>query len=143
MNKNNLIIRLALIIASANFAPTVCSAQVQYTYDSSGNRITRTISLTARKHSTVTGMDEKAILDGGHTVSFKRTSSKEQLNVCITGLTDADHCSLLVCDLSGKQLHEQTVSSGETLVDFKGIRKGVCILYVELNGQKHSWKIQK
>ena len=143
MSMKNSILRLTLIIASATFAPSLCSAQVQYAYDSSGNRITRTISLTARRLKAATGIDDKVTLAAGHYVSFDQIADQNKLAVNITGLTGTDRCRLLICDLSGKQLHEQAVNATSTLVDFTSFHKGVYILSIELNGQKHSWKIQK
>lgn len=139
----NLIPRLTLILASATFAPSLCGAQVQFTYDSSGNRITRTISLTARRHNATTGIDEKKVLSTGQTVSFSQTGTENKMIVSISGLTDTDRCRVLIRDLSGKLLHEQAVNATSTLVDFTSFHKSVYILSIELNGQKHSWKIQK
>ena len=130
---------LLLVISLGSSAQST----VNYTYDSSGNRITRTITLNARMRKAATGLDEVTLLDAAHTVKFEQTATKDQLHIVINGLSSSDRCRLLVCDLSGKQLHEQAISNDHTLADFRDYRRGVYIIYVEINGQKHSWKLQK
>lgn len=132
-----------IVILSFLILPLTVSAQtsVTFSYDYSGNRITRQLYIGAKSRSRASEVTAVESLSGKK-VSIHPILAESKVRVEILGLTDADICILRVYNLSGKLLKEQNAENS-TILDLSSYKKDCYILSVELNKEKKTWKIIK
>jgi hypothetical protein len=137
---------LSVIILLSSASHGFSQNSVRYTYDASGNRISRSIVLNTRqsqkkKTSQENGMYGDMLAEKKITISPNPTEG--HLKVLITGKSDTDKCSLSVFSTSG-QLVDTHPEIGEcTEIDLSNHPNGYYILKININNETSSWKIIK
>ena len=139
-------IYLSLIILLSSVSHCFSQNNVTYTYDASGNRISRSIILRSRQsqkkkapqdtESVSDMLDEKRI-----TISPNPTEG--HLKILINGKSDSDNCSLSIYSASGQLVDVHPEIGKSTEIDLSNHPKGYYILKININNETSSWKIIK
>lgn len=138
MNRTLLLILLLMSI-SAN-----AQQKLSYAYDSAGNRVSRTIVMTARNENVDMEEDmffEEHIAD--KQLKIYPNPVKEQLTIEITGHDSTEKAEYILLNMSGAVLKRDRISSEITTVDMNRFVTGTYVLNIIINGERTVWKIIK
>lgn len=116
---------------------------IVYSYDSSGNRIKRTIAVEEIKapahHDT---QDQSALLsDRTKNVTIDADQKTASIRIDITNFEDSARGQIRLYDSSGRVMTDMSVSAAHHYMDVSAYPEGVYILYVFYSGEEYSWKI--
>lgn len=129
---------LLSLLAAAMLPVTASAQQIAYTYDASGNRISRSLANT-RSNAPRKSKDSSIRND----VYIGPNPTQGQLTIRLSVWNESTTCHLLLSNIAGQVLTEQTMSSIETTLDLSSLSNGYYILQVEVNGEKNTYKIIK
>ena len=121
-------------------------SNVGFTYDASGNRITRSIVIkpkhSIRKNKSSATSEFADLLDE-RKVTITPNPTEGHLKVMISGKSETDKCSLSIYSANG-QLIINNLDAGEcTELDLSSHPNGYYILKIRINSETSSWKIIK
>ncbi len=139
----------SLFILVLSCVSSLCLAQgrVGYTYDACGNRIARTVILNAKSRGGETDGTAASIplkdSFNGHQVTLKPVSSDGTVIIEVIGLTTADHCTAAAYTTDGRLIDKVSVTGTTARISLGSQPDGLYILWIELNGDRQSWKIIK
>jgi len=113
---------------------------ISYTYDSTGNRIGRAISVSHIKERETTDAED---IEKDLTSKIKVTadSGTSSVKVEIIDYREIDHCIISVFASSGMSIAELDAIGEITDIDLRHQPDGVYILKIVLNGRTDTWKI--
>lgn len=137
--------RHLLVILLCILSCTVSKAQtITYAYDSSGNRISRTVVLAQSKNAPeyeqITAISE-VLGEVKVTVSPNPTEGIVRVNV---SYSDAFANGILsVHSTSGAHILSETLLSGGNTIDLSTQPNGIYLLRIESGDYKNTWKIIK
>lgn len=125
--------------------PTISIAQasVEFTYDDSGNRISRTV--ISLKSATTNGLEAKEPIEaqiGLQEARIYPNPTEGLLRIDLPNLEIAN-ASLYVYDLHGKLLSHQTATAFNNEINLFSYPDGVYLLIVQIEQNKREWKIIK
>lgn len=139
--------RLITIILSTvlMFLSTMSEAQntVTYSYDASGNRISRQITVSRVKErpgetSDISDVEAETLEDR---VRITTDASSETVSVEISDLKADEHGSVRLFTSAGALLKEVAKAGKVTTVSLNSYPSGMYILSVTVDGKQHGWKI--
>ena len=115
---------------------------VTYAYDSAGNRISRSITLSK---SPAMEAEETAVEDfvAERTIKIYPNPTQGMLAVEISDFTSDVKADFLLSDLSGKVIYRLKDASGYESIDLNSQSAGVYVLRITINGESTVWKIIK
>ena len=119
-----------------------CHAQhsVYYTYDASGNRITRTLrSQPSKSRTKQENMDEICISD--RNIKVKLNTKDKLIEISILNWKENDHMNTALYSLDGKQLISENCKKAHTTIPILAEYGKCIILTIRINGISSSWKI--
>lgn len=125
------------------FSSTFCSAQkaMYYSYDATGNRISRTLrSQTAKKNRFVEN-DEDEIDVNGKKIVVKLMENGRLITVRFCGWEDTDHAAASLYNIEGKLLVSEMATGDYISIPIKSSYGDCIILTVKQAGICNSWKI--
>ena len=123
------------------------SAQVSYTYDNAGNRLSRTIVMpggASRVRGNLTP-DSTAQKDAiaNHEITIYPNPTKGVLKVQINGLTDTDKATIALSDMKGNVLITRQVGELIETLDITSMPDGVYLIKIIYGTDVKIWKIIK
>lgn len=139
--------RLITIILSTvlMFLSTMSEAQntVTYSYDASGNRISRQITVSSVKErpgetSDISDVEAETLEDR---VRITTDASSETVSVEISDLKADEHGSVRLFTSAGALLQEVAIAGKVTTVSLNSYPSGMYILSVTVDDKQHGWKI--
>lgn len=144
----NLYLLVCLLVAV--FAAQTIHAQTtyQFTYDASGNRLTRAVivlkSATLSPDSLQAKQERNPLDDqiGLQKARIYPNPTQGMLRIDLPGLTD-QQAWILVYDPSGKQVVKKTALSSGNEVDLSAHPSGSYIMVIHIGQEKKEWKIIK
>ncbi len=125
---------------------------IEFTYDASGNRITRQVIEMKGPNentsdSTDSGIDSKEKIYTELIDSYKVTvfpnPNKGQFKIVINNLNNDTNASVYLHSISGVMIFSKNNAGEETFVDIGKYDNGAYILTVEISGNRKTWKIIK
>ena len=143
----------------AVFSLQTTAQEVHFTYDNSGNRITRTIvweedkidSLQAKidtaflKNDQIT--EEKTVKHTavicGQTVDIFPNPNTGMFKISIDGWKKNTQAELKLHNLTGKIIEQKPIQQPLTKIKFGNQPDGTYILTIIVNGKKETWKVVK
>lgn len=136
--------RLSILIAGMLIPAFGFAQKIVYTYDASGNRISRlkvsnTIVQAPPRRESGQQNDDLA----APTVSVGPTPTTGPLTVSLSCLGDTDDCCLLLTNMAGQTLLSQPMNTTEAMLDLSAYATGCYLLQVVLNGNSQTYKIIK
>ena len=137
--------RKSLLLLSILYVLTLNAQQkLSYAYDSAGNRISRTIVMTARNANV--GMQEDMFFEehiADKQLKIYPNPVKEQLTIEIPGHDSTEKAEYILLNMSGAVLKRDRISSEITTVDMNRFVTGTYVLNIIINGERTVWKIIK
>ena len=139
--------RLTIIILSIAlmFLSTTGEAQntVTYSYDVSGNRISRQITVSSVKErpgetTDISDVEAETLEDR---MRITTDASSETVSVEISDLKADEHGSVRLFTSAGALLQEVAIAGKVTTVSLNSYPSGMYILSVTVDGKQHGWKI--
>ena len=134
---NKILFIVVLFIMTLN-----CHAQhsIYYTYDASGNRITRTLrSQPSKSKAKQENMDEICISD--RNIKVKLNAKDKLVDISILNWKENDHMNIALYSLDGKQLLSEKCETAHTTIPISAEYGKCIILTIRINGISSSWKI--
>ena len=143
MRKYNLLFYLALL-PMVSFA----QAKIGYSYDAAGNRVKREIVMPSPKAMTRQqhlNSENQSFSDmvRDHSIKISPNPTKGALEISITGLREADVCSISVYTLQGVQILTAGVRTDHIGIDISNQPAGTYLLKITINNNSTTWKIIK
>lgn len=139
----------SLFILILSCVSSLCLAQgrVGYTYDACGNRVARTVILNSKESRSAISKTETDIPNSDtfqqHKVTLRPVSSDGTVIIEVIGLTTADHCTAAAYTTDGRLIDKVSVTGATARINLGSHPAGYYILWLELNGDRQSWKIIK
>lgn len=138
---------LFIIILSCVSSLCLAQGRVGYTYDACGNRVARTVILNSKEsRSAISKTDTDIPMSDTfqqHKVTLRPVSSDGTVIIEVDGLTPDDRCSVSAYTADGRLVGKSSVTSTTTSINLGSHPAGYYILWLELNGERQSWKIIK
>lgn len=146
MKKAFIVISILFVSMTGWAQLTLKKSNVEFTYDASGNRITRSIVIkpkhSIRKNKSSATSEFADLLDE-RKVTITPNPTEGHLKVMISGKSETDKCSLSIYSANG-QLIINNLDAGEcTELDLSSHPNGYYILRIRINSETSSWKIIK
>lgn len=113
---------------------------ISYSYDASGNRIGRSITISPVKERDATDVADIEE-DVESRICITADADAGTVRVEITGYEDTDRCRIILYDTNGIIHIDTTATEAVTIIDLNGKPAGVYVLHTVLNGKKTTWKI--
>ena len=141
--------RFLLLFCLASL-PILSFAQdrIGFAYDAAGNRVKREIVMAvpqamAKQRAVAAG--ERSFMDAvqGHSVKIVSNAADGILTVSISGLQNADRCSLAVYTYQGVTILTENVTAETATVNIGSQPADVYMLRITLNDHATTWKIVK
>lgn len=137
--------RLLLILPILIIALSVYGqAEVEYSYDSAGNRITREIVLSqssSRRENSDKEFYSDKLLE--YTIRIYPNPTKGNLQVDILGVNNETIVNISMYDLNGRLIDKASINSGRAQFDLITQPTGVYIMKIKIEDKTTSWKIIK
>lgn len=140
--------RLSFIFIILLTLTSHCFSQgnVRFTYDASGNRISRTIVLSSKRsirksESSTANVFTELLSERKITIAPNPTNG--YLKVIISGITDVDDCSLSIYSAGGQLISDNQDVRESTELDLSNHPNGYYVLKIKINDEISSWKIIK
>lgn len=141
MKKMN-IQKYTLLFALIVMASSVHAQSVSFTYDASGNRVSRNITVNRVRERITTDVQDTASEIQEERVRLTVDSGSGVVIVDILSYKDDERCSISLFTVSGQHLRDITAVSGRTTVDLSPYPAGVYIIRATLNGKAETWKVE-
>ncbi|MCL1942161.1 MAG: T9SS type A sorting domain-containing protein [Candidatus Azobacteroides sp.] len=137
---------LILLVVTTSGGALYAQNTIQYGYDASGNRTSRTILLPSAPKSQVPeqqNMPAYTDLFAGLNISIYPNPTKGQLTVQIDGLQPEQTVDILVYSLSGSLLLKKTKVGAVTDIDIGSRPAGTYVMKIVSGENTTEWKIIK
>lgn len=137
-----------LLVLLCNMLHANGQETAQCIYDQAGNRLCREIYYNSRNSLRGDSLTPKALnlsnqQLGGHIVHVVYIQEQSKLTVEILGITDDDACEISIFNLTGITVLRQKIDTTPSDYYFYDFSDGVYIAFLEVNGERRSWKIVK
>ncbi len=158
-NENKMKTIILLIISLGLTGFLFGQSSVNYSYDDSGNRVSRVIIMDEKNadlpsanpdstfvKSAVTGeshLTKYQAKVGGQTINIFPNPSTGQFTIKIEGWDNKTTALMNLSTSIGSSLIEKTLDGPFTEVNIKEQPQGTYLLIIILNGQKETWKVVK
>ena len=131
------------VLLIAFFATVAMYAQkttINYGYDNAGNRITRTITISANAHR-----PDSVYMDSvpGNGIKIYPNPTAGVMKVEITGIKTDEDNFIYLYDLTGKMVFEQKNVQEISYIDITSQPTGAYVMRITLGKNTTSWKILK
>jgi len=151
------ILMLCLFIA-INAGLTKAQTTISYTYDNAGNRLTRTIKLTAQSSAAQgtlkSGIDSTYLKEENKEGKFNDQINEQKINIYpnpthgalrveITNFEHSQQTSIRVYNLKGGLVATLTPLTGNDIVDLSASPLGIYVLKIQLGDKVSEWKVVK
>ncbi|MFT4223134.1 T9SS type A sorting domain-containing protein [Dysgonomonas sp.] len=117
-----------------------------YSYDTAGNRITRTIILNTLQTNLKSGIADikpSVLEDDIVEVKIYPNPTKGQLTIEIPDTANRQRGSITIYNMNGQVITKSAISSHRESIDISSKADGVYIMQISLDGKISSWKIIK
>ena len=131
---------LATIAVGTNVSAQ--TVQLQYSYDSAGNRVSRLL-VTSRSFSPFIENDSLENKLSRENIRVYPTPVITDLTVSLSGLPEPGVGTLQLYDMQGKLLLKETVRTTETVISMREFIPGVYIMKLVFGQMQSAWKIIK
>lgn len=118
--------------------------KIHYTYDATGNLISREIILSTTKsflETNPTPFFTDQIAE--RIIKIYPNPTKGQLVVEVSGIQDIKTGNLIVYNMQGQTILNKKISESQTYLDISSHPNGIYILHINIDGKKSSWRIIK
>ena len=116
---------------------------IAYSYDASGNRISRSVINNNSQAPRLEGAWETSNSSRKIDIVVTPNPTSEMISVKLSQWEDSDTGTLVLSDVSGHVIVQQTITSAQTTIDISNSSNGIYMMMIELNGEKKSYKIIK
>ena len=116
---------------------------IYYSYDASGNRITRSTTVSKTRAALETSEAIKDEVDLTNRVSITQHASIDMITVKINEWDNSTPATVVIYNMSGYKLFQMSVKEQETDIDLSSYSVGYYILQVTIGENKNTWKIIK
>lgn len=142
MRKRNFIKLVLALTLMTNTAMGVAQSRITYSYDSAGNRRSRTIALS---RSAEYDESEYYVTDALQEVEVKiyPNPTKGMLKIQLVNYSGDVLANFMVYSLQGTLIKSLTVSESTVIIDLSGYQNGLYILKIKIGETDTSWKIIK
>lgn len=120
-------------------------SKIGYSYDSSGNRVERTIVLETVKKAKASPEIENSFTDNidERNVKIYPNPTQGQLRVDISRLDEGDKCTLSLYSISGYLIFTDSNAGTTNCIDISNQKNGLYLLKITVNENTSTWKIIK
>lgn len=120
-------------------------SKIGYSYDSSGNRVERTIVLEIVKKAKASPEIENSFTDNidERNVKIYPNPTQGQLRVDISRLDEGDKCTLSLYSISGYLIFTDSNAGTTNCIDISNQKTGLYLLKITVNENTSTWKIIK
>lgn len=120
-------------------------SKIGYSYDSSGNRVERTIVLETVKKAKASPGIERSFTDNidERNVKIYPNPTQGQLRVDISRLDNGDKCILSLYTISGNLIFKDSNAGTTNNIDISNQEPGLYLLKITVNENASTWKIIK
>lgn len=116
---------------------------VTYSYDASGNRTMRSLINNISQAPSIEGAWDTPYSSRDIEIVVSPNPTSGLLSVKLSQWDITDTGTLVLSDTSGHVIVQQAISSDKTTIDISNSAKGIYMMLIVLNGEKHSYKIIK
>ena len=116
---------------------------IAYSYDASGNRISRSVISNNSQAPLIEDAWETSNSLRGIEIIVSPNPTSGILSVKLSQWENSDTGTLVLSDISGHVIVQQTITSTQTTIDISNSSNGIYMMMIELNGEKKSYKIIK
>ena len=149
--KNTIITIFVILIGTIN---GMSQNNINFAYDSAGNRVSRTINLSSTKSGISGGGTESFAIEEEENYFTESIAQKEikiypnptrgQLRVAILGCEDLDNnSSIQVFNTGGKLLYKSDTPSQTNDINLSDKPAGLYLMIITIAGERSTWKIIK
>ena len=147
MNINTIIFASFAMISTASVSAqdaknnSFSYAQIEYTYDSSGNRIRRapiTLNKPLSKPQSASQIIENELLEV-NTVSVS-LDANDNIRISWHGSHEGSITDIFIYGIGGMLVYERTLSYHETLIDTSDFADGIYLVVVRMGEEASTWK---
>jgi hypothetical protein len=135
----------SVVLALSLMSATSANAQtkIYYSYDVSGNRITRSTTVSKTRAASELSETIKDEVDLTNRVSITQHASIDMITVKINEWDNCTPTTVVIYNMSGYKLFQMSVKEQETDIDLSSYSVGYYILQVTIGENKNTWKIIK
>ena len=135
----------SVVLALSLMSATSANAQtmIYYSYDASGNRITRSTTVSKTRAASELSETIKDEVDLTNRVSITQHASIDMITVKINEWDNCTPTTVVIYNMSGYKLFQVSVKEQETDIDLSSYSVGYYILQVTIGENKNTWKIIK
>lgn len=133
------------LLSLAMTAVTHAKAQttIYYSYDASGNRITRTTNIQRTRSVEPEQNTIAETFNPGRSVTVKQHTLQDKVIVNIEGWDSDTAASISIFKLSGIRLQWLSIKQATTEIDLSSYATGCYIMQITVGEYKETWKIIK
>ena len=117
--------------------------KIYYSYDASGNRITRSTTVSKTRAASELSETIKDEVDLTNRVSITQHAYIDMITVKINEWDNSTPATVVIYNMSGNKLFQMSVKEQETDIDLSSYSVGYYILQVTIGENKNTWKIIK
>jgi len=136
------------LLASSMFPVANQAQNINYAYDSAGNRKERTITLSSPARSSSNAEEEKTedtVFDviAKQEVKIYSNPTKGLIKVELINFDNALKGEIAIIDPAGKTVAQTTSLSAENSFDLTGKAEGIYVMKIKVGTEVSTWKIIK
>ena len=140
-------LKIKFLLGLLLFSSLAVKAQskIGYSYDSSGNRVERTIVLETVKKAKASPEIERSFTDNidERNVKIYPNPTQGQLRIDISRLGNGDKCTLSLYTISGDLIFKDSNAGTTNCIDISNQKTGLYLLKITINENTSTWKIIK
>ena len=134
---------VVLAISMMSSASANAQTMIYYSYDASGNRISRSTTVSKTRAASELSETIKDEVDLTNRVSITQHASIDMITVKINEWDNSTPATVVIYNMSGNKLFQMSVKEQETDIDLSSYSVGYYILQVTIGENKNTWKIIK
>lgn len=138
---------LFLLFIAISAIVTASGQSVRFSYDKSGNRTSRTSTITLK--STSSSEDQAKLVEtfadqvGEHGIKIYPNPVTTELTVEIQGMDENIDASISIIDQAGRLVISQIKATGSNLIDLSRLSPGNYFMVIRVGNQNTKWNIVK
>lgn len=143
MNVSAILKSVVLALSLMSSASANAQTMIYYSYDASGNRFTRSTTVSKTRAASELSETIKYKMDLTNRVSITQHASIDMITVKINEWDNSTPTTVVIYNMSGNKLFQMSVKEQETDIDLSSYSVGYYILQVTIGENKNTWKIIK
>ena len=137
---------LLLLLFVLLFVSAYSQHNLSYAYDSSGNRISRTIVMSSRSADAVETSKDNTFYEeqiSGMQWKIYPNPVKDQLTIQLPAYDASSKGEFALFGMSGVVMLKGKIISEITQIDMSGFTTGTYVLHIVISGERTAWKVLK